>query len=91
MTTFIKTYDTAQTDLAIITPATGKSIYLWQVIVKTDSNVKLDFATSGINIVDLTSAGEAGVMNVDKQGAVDESLTLNCGAGTTVKILYDEI
>ena len=91
MPTLIQTYGSQQTDATILTPASGKKLYLWQVICDFAGGLALEFITSAITVTDQPGGGQIGIMNPDKTGAVDEVLSLSCGAGTTVKILYDEI
>lgn len=87
----IATYETAQTDLSIITPSSGKKIYLWQVVLTAEDGVELNFLTSVLQVAKIEKNGSIGIMNPDKNGAIDEVLSLTCGANATVKILYDEI
>lgn len=87
---FIATYETAQSDLAIVTPSSGKKLYLWQLILSADNGAELDFLTSEVLVAKIDK-GSIGFSNLDKTGAIDEVLSLTCGANTTVKILYDEI
>jgi hypothetical protein len=87
----IATYETAQTDLAIITPSSGKKVYLWQVVLTAEDGVELNFLTSVLQVAKIEKNGSVGIMNPDKNGAIDEVLSLTCGANATVKILYDEI
>jgi hypothetical protein len=87
---FKQVYTNSQTDLAIITPASGKKIYVWEAVIESESSGEVEFLTSVIKVVS-TDSSSRNKVGVHKEGAVDEVLSLTCGANTTVRILYEEI
>jgi len=89
--TFRQTYTQAQEDTVIITPSSGKKIFIWSIIIETENNAILDFLTSEILVYEKPNAGKIINHNVCKEGAINEVLSLTCGANTTIKILYDEV
>lgn len=94
-TTFTADYDTPQNSVAIITPATGKSICVFSVYSSTDqsgTDTVLSFATSNILIYKLYVSKESRseVARVRINGAIDEPITLTCGAKTYVAVTYIE-
>ena len=92
MATFINTYTSAQTSLDIITPSSGKKIYLWQVVLSAENGAELKFEDSNQVVTKVTGIGQSGIMNPNVEGSADEPLSLTCGADTTtVRILYDEV
>jgi hypothetical protein len=91
---FIQTISEDKTDFTIITPSSGKAIYFWQIVLDAsgnDTGATLNFLTSAIQVAKVDGKGSVGIMNPDKQGAIDEVLSITCGADTSVKILYDEV
>lgn len=98
-TTFTEEYTAAQTDLTIITPASGKKIDVVGVLAVTDSEtgaISLDFATSGKKIMRLYASKFSSVVNDDMhiEGAVDEVVTLNTTTGASnvfVLVNYREV
>ena len=93
---FSADYSGAQTAAAILTPTSGTAIVVKQVYASssvTNVDVTLAFATSAKTVFKLYTANKAtAVGNVlCGEGAVDEALSLTCGASTFVSISYDEI
>ncbi len=87
--TFKQFYATSQTNLSIIIPSSGKRIYVWNIIIHTETSVSLEFLIS--NLI-LSNQDGTRIPNEEvREGAIDESLSLTCGANTTTIILYDEI
>ena len=86
LNTFSRVYTSNQTNLNIITPASGKKLCVHGVIVATDSNtgdVSLDFATSNIPVSRLyaTRHQQQVAIHLHIEGAVNEPLTLNTTTG----------
>lgn len=98
-TTFTEEYTDNQTNLTIITPASGKKIDIVGVLIVTDAttgDVLLDFATSGKKVMRLYASAFARVVSFDMhiEGAVDEVLTLNTTTGANnvfVLVNYREV
>jgi hypothetical protein len=88
-TSFHETYGSAQTDTDIITPNGGDALFIWSVVVDSPGVYSLHFPTSGLVIEG--KGGLMGAVPINKLGAASESLQLTCPAGTTVRILYDEV
>jgi len=92
---FCKDYTSAQSAVAIITPASGKKLRIRYVFVSTAStttNVVLEFATSAITVFKLYVANiQTAGMVTRKEGDIDEPLKLTCAADTFLLILYDEV
>ena len=93
--TFTADYSGAQAGVIILTPSSGKSLEIHNVFVSTDTtttDVTLEFATSGITIFKLYTtnftAVTSQILHID--GAVDEPITLTCGADTFISITYHE-
>ncbi len=93
--TFTADYSGAQAGVIILTPSSGKSLEIHEIYVSTDTtttNVTLEFATSGITAFKLYTtnftAAETSFIHVD--GAVNEPITLTCGADTFISITYHE-
>jgi len=89
MTTLIQTYD-EQEEETIITPAEGKRIVVWNIKARYANNIVLGFASREL----LALSGDGEIINpsmFSNEGGIDESLVLSCGAGTTIKILYEEV
>lgn len=85
-TTFTDEYTTGQTDLAIITPASGRKLDIVGVLIATDSitaDISLDFATSLIKVMRLYGSAFTRIINDDMHivGKVDEALTFNSTVG----------
>lgn len=91
MATKIQTFNTVQNGTTLIVPTNGKSLYVWNILIETSSNATVIFDYSSVKLAELLSAGSLGINNLDKQGQTDEEISITCGAGTTVKILYDEV
>ena len=90
-----KDYAGAQAAVAFLTPTSGKKIIVKQVYASTavdSTDVILEFVTSSKTIFRLyTTKKQAQTGNVIcGEGAVDEVLSLTCGAGTFVSVSYDE-
>lgn len=86
--TFTAEYTANQTNLAIITPMTGKKLAVVGVLIATDSitgDVNLDFLTSGKKVMPLYASTFSRTINDDIhiEGAVDEVLTLNSTTGAS--------
>jgi hypothetical protein len=87
-----QTYSSSQTNTTLITPASGKAILVWDIIIDTDSSAELNFNTSIVTVAKITNSGRMEDMLVDEQGASDEVLSVTCGTGnTTVKVHYYEV
>ena len=93
--TFTADYSGAQTGVIILTPSLGKRIEIHNVFVSTDTtttDVTLEFATSGITIFKLYTtnftAATSQILHID--GAVNEPMTLTCGADTFISVTYHE-
>ncbi len=91
--TFTADYAGAQAGVIILTPSLGDSFEIHNVFVSTDTtttDVTLAFATSGIIIFKLYTtnftAVTSQILHID--GAVNEPITLTCGADTFVSITY---
>lgn len=90
-----KDYSGAQTAVTFLTPTSGKKLIIKQVYASTESitvDVTLEFATSSKTIFKLyTAKNQTHTGNIIcGKGAVDEVLTLTCGAKTFVSVSYDE-
>ena len=88
-------YSGAQTAVTFLTPTSGKKLIIKQVYASTDVNnvdITLEFVTSSKIAFKLyTSKKQAHTGNIScEEGAVDEVLTLTCGAGTYICVSYDE-
>ena len=86
LNTFSRVYTSNQTNLEIITPASGKKICVHGVITVTESNtgdVKLDFATSNTPVSRLyaTRHQQQVAIHLHIEGAVNEPITLNTTTG----------
>ncbi len=93
--TFTADYAGAQAAVIILTPTFGKSLEIHEIYVSTDTtttDITLAFVTSGITIFKLyTTNFTASVINmVHIDGAVNEPVTLTCGADTFISITYHE-
>ncbi len=94
--TYSNDFSQAQSSTDIITPSSGKYLKIKQVYASTaDSatNITLEFSTSEIVVFKLyTDKKQAQAGNISAvKGAIDEPLTLTCGANTFVSISYDEL
>lgn len=97
--TFTAEYTANQTNLAILTPASGKKLAVVGVLIATDSitgDVNLDFITSGKKVMPLYASAFARTINDDVhiEGAVDEVLTLNSTTGANnvfIMVNYREV
>lgn len=86
--TFTEEYTAAQTNTAILTPASGKKLAVVGVLLSTDANtgvISLDFATSAKKVFRLYASAFAESVEDDLhiEGATDEALTLNSTTGTS--------
>lgn len=93
---FASDYTDAQSQVAILTPTSGKKIRVVQVYVSTKTtttDVTLEFATSGTTAFKLYTTTRAAATGniVCGEGATNEALSLTCGAGTFVSVAYDEV
>ena len=91
-----KDYSGAQSAVAFLTPTSGKKLLIRQVYASTavdTTDVILEFVTSSKTVFRLyTTKKQAQTGNIIcGEGAVDEVLTLTCGAGTYVSVSYDEV
>lgn len=86
-----QTYNSAQENATIITPSSGKAIYVWQTSIHTTGMSSAKFLISDKEIESLGYKSGWGPQLVDVQGAVDEVLSITCPANTTVKIFYEEV
>lgn len=91
--TITEDYAGAQTNTAIITPPSGYRVCIHHIYTSTDQNTVdtvFDFLTSGIVVYKLyvskQQAKSATSMNI--RGAVNEVLSVTCGAKTFVLICY---
>jgi len=92
---FATDYAGAQAAAVILTPTAGKKIRIIQCYASTKTNttdVTLSFTTSGNIFFKLYTAVQGAVAGnlICAEGAVNETITLTCGAGTFVSIGYDE-
>lgn len=93
---FAGDYGSAQTDVAIIIPDSGKKIKVVQVYVSTESitvDVALTFGTGEPQFFKLYTAKtqtHAGAI-ICAIGDVDQTVNLTCGDKTFVNIAYDEV
>ena len=89
--TFNQTYTEEQIQTQMIVPASGMSIYVWQIILESEGEAIVEFRPSGIKVAELENGGKLGASNSNITEAPDEPLTITCVANTTVRVLYDEI
>ena len=89
--TFKQIYTEVQINTEMISPSSGKSLFIWQIIMEASGEALVEFAPSGIDVAQLNGAGSIGISNPDCEGQIGESLTISCPANTTVKVLYDEV
>ena len=85
---FVNNYLIEQTNLAVITPSSGKKLHVWVVIADTGSNFSLEFKTSQKIVKNIPTIGTG---DVEFIGAIDEVLSLDCGVNTSIGIMYEEI
>jgi len=95
-TCYSRDFEGAQTALTIITPDPGKKLVVKQVYASTSTvniDITLAFATSAETVFKLYTAQKATATGniVCGVGAVDEVLSLTCGANTFISVAYDEI
>ena len=86
LNTFTKLYSANQTNLAIITPGSGRKLCIHTVVISTEANtgeVRLDFASSGKVVARCyaTRFQHSCSINLHIEGAVDEPLTLTSTTG----------
>ena len=88
-----QTYGTSQTDTVLHSPASSKSMFIWNCILTTTEagTATVKFATSGNVIATINGIGSLGVNGVNMEGAVDEDIAITCPAGTTVITLTDDL
>ncbi len=89
-------YAGAQAAVAIITPTVGKKIRIVSAFVSSADDVNpvtLQFTTSGDIFFKLYTSKKATAVGneICATGAINETITLTCGAGTFVSIGYDEV
>lgn len=93
LTCFTADYVGAQTGAVAITPPSGKLLCIHSVFTSADQNVvdtEFNFATSGICIHKLyvSQQQHSSVTDMHIEGAVDEVLSVTCGAATFIMICY---
>jgi len=86
-------YGTSQTDTVLHSPASSKSMYIWNCVLENTENgtTTVKFATSGNVIAELIGIGVQGMVGINMEGAVDEDITISCPANTTVVTLTDDL
>lgn len=92
---FSVNHSQSQSAAAMITPTSGKKLIIRQVYASTstiNADVTLEFLTSEKIIFKLYTAQTATSVGniICGEGAVDEVLSLTCGANTFVSVSYDE-
>jgi len=90
---FTANYTGAQTDLEIINPTSGERLHICGIYVNTATvatDVNIRFATSNKTVLYFHTAQAArdALQPIHIDGAIDEPLTLSCGANTFVAVCY---
>jgi len=90
---FTANYTGAQTNLDIITPASGERLHVCGIYTNTattQGDINLRFVTSGKTVLYLhtTTQTRDAIQPIHIDGAINEPLTLDCGANTFIAVCY---